>query len=191
MLYPGSLHHHQGLDVAIRAFAKAATQMPTAQFCIYGQGQQKESLQLLAREQGMEGRVVFHEPVPLESIAEIMSHADLAIVPKRASCPFGTEAASTKILQFMALGVPLVVSRTKIDTLLFSEDQVEFFESENESDLADRLVSLYREADRRSYLSTNGSLFGAENSWTKKKTAYLELVAYLVGEHEKAPQCRR
>ena len=37
MLYPGSLNWHQGLDIAIRAFAKVTEEVPNAEFWIYGE----------------------------------------------------------------------------------------------------------------------------------------------------------
>jgi glycosyltransferase involved in cell wall biosynthesis len=38
ILYPGSLNHHQGVDIAIRAFALVRKEMPGALFHIYGAG---------------------------------------------------------------------------------------------------------------------------------------------------------
>ena len=38
ILYPGTLNHHQGVDIAVRAFAIAAPQMPGAEFHVYGRG---------------------------------------------------------------------------------------------------------------------------------------------------------
>ena len=48
----------------------------------------------------------------MKQIAEVMANADLGIVPKR-NDPFGGEAFSTKILEFMSLGIPIVVIRNK------------------------------------------------------------------------------
>src|SRR5947207_1423231 len=41
ILYPGSLNHHQGVDLAIRAFALIRNDAPNAEFHIYGEGDQK------------------------------------------------------------------------------------------------------------------------------------------------------
>ena len=42
--YPGTLNWHQGLDIAISAFAKIGEQIPDAEFHIYGEGPVKASL---------------------------------------------------------------------------------------------------------------------------------------------------
>ena len=67
--------------------------------------------------------------------ARHLANADLGVVPKRADS-FGNEAYSTKIMEFMSLGVPVVVSSTKIDRFYFDDSVVRFFESGNADALA-------------------------------------------------------
>ena len=62
--------------------------------------------------------VLIKPPIPLEKIADAISNADLGIVPERKDS-FGNEAFSTKIFEFMSLGVPLIASDTKIDKYCF------------------------------------------------------------------------
>jgi glycosyltransferase involved in cell wall biosynthesis len=105
-----------------------------------------------------------------------MASADLAIVPKRASTTFGDEAASTKILEFMSVGVPVLVARTSIDTLLFGEGVVRFFESDDVQSLANELLYLYRNKDIRDELSNRGLVHSRENAWTDKRRVYLNII---------------
>jgi glycosyltransferase involved in cell wall biosynthesis len=181
LLYPGSLNFHQGLDVAIRAFAMVAKEMPNAEFHICGEGADKAKLVDLTKSLGMEKRVLFHDWMPLSSVVDAMSNADLAVVAKRASNPFGTEAASTKITEFMAMGVPVIVSRTKIDSFYHTSEQVEFFESENEPALAAAILRLSQDEARRAELTRSGLQYVREHSWKVKKHEYLDLVDTLAG----------
>ena len=174
--YPGTLNWHQGLDIAIKAFAKVADQIPEAEFHIYGEGPSKPDLISLANQLHLNGKVKFNEMMPIERIAEKMANSDLAVVPKRASSPFGNEAASTKILEFMSSGVPVIVSRTKIDTYYHSDQTVKFFESENEGDLANCILLLRRDPELRSRLAANAAKYAQENNWEAKKEQYLSLV---------------
>jgi glycosyltransferase involved in cell wall biosynthesis len=173
ILYPGSLNRHQGLDVAIRAFAKVASQMPNAEFCIYGDGSEQSALIDLARSLGLDGRVSINPSLPLEQIVEIMAQADLAVVPKRASSTFGNEAASTKIMEFMALGVPVVVSRTRIDSFYHDDSMVRFVEPENTDSLAAAMLQLWRDEALRQRLAANALQYVEANSWMKRKFDYL------------------
>ena len=95
IMYPGTLNWHQGLDIAIRSFARVTDLMPEAEFHIYGEGPTKDSLLALAKMLGLDGKVRFKPFVPTQEIARLMADADLAVVPKRASL-FGSEAQSTK-----------------------------------------------------------------------------------------------
>lgn len=176
ILYPGSLNHHQGLDVAIGAFARVAGEMPGAEYHIYGEGSTKPALIQLASDLGMSDRILFHDALPTEEIAEIMAASDLAVVPKRASSGFGNEAASTKIMEFMSLGVPLIVSNTKIDTFYHDDTRVRFFESENEADLGEAMLELWSDPDLRAQLVAGASQYIEQNSWTVRKLDYLNLV---------------
>jgi glycosyltransferase involved in cell wall biosynthesis len=183
VIFPGSLNWHQGVDVAIRAFGLIKDQAPNAEFHIYGEGPEKESLKRLAAELGLEGRVVFQGFVPLEQIAEAMADADLGVVPKRARA-FGNEAFSTKTMEFMALGVPAIVANTDIDRRCFNDSVVKFFESENAEDLASALLQLRSDLVLRERLVTNATAFVAKNSWDSAKVEYLGLVDRLVRNGE-------
>lgn len=182
LLYPGSLNWLQGLDVAIRAFSRVALQIENVEFQIYGDGPAKPELVSLTKSLDLESKVIFHPLASLDKIAEVMSNSNLAIVPKRASSPFANEAASTKIMEFMAMGVPVVVSRTKIDSFYHDSSRVEFFESENVDELAVTIVKLYRDVNRRTELIQNAFRYVLENSWALKKLEYLALVDALTGQ---------
>jgi glycosyltransferase involved in cell wall biosynthesis len=174
--YPGTLNWHQGLDIAVKAFAKVVDEIPEAEFRIFGEGPSKPELIELANRLGLNGRVIFNDMVPIEQIAREVTNSDLAVVPKRASSMFGNEAASTKILEFMAAGIPVIVSRTKIDTYYHSDLTVKFFESENESDLAKSILELKRDGKLRSRLVENAAQYAQQNNWEVKKKQYLSLV---------------
>jgi glycosyltransferase involved in cell wall biosynthesis len=179
------LNWHQGLDIAVRAFAKVAEEVPEAEFRIFGEGPSKPELIKLTDQLGLNGRVVFNDMVPTERIAQEVANSDLGVVPKRASSIFGNEAASTKILEFMATGVPVVVSRTKVDTYYHSDLTVKFFESENESDLAKSILELKRNADLRSRLVANAAEYAQKNNWEIKGKQYLNLVDSLTSAKRK------
>lgn len=176
ILYPGTLNYHQGLDVALRAFAKIADKIPNAEFCIYGQGSEKDSLIALRDELGLVNRVHIDDFLPVDQIASIMARADLAVVPKRASSTFGNEAASTKIIEFMSLGVPVIVSRTRIDSFYHNDTMVLFVEPENEEALAQAILSLWRDPARRLTLAQQGLRYVERNNWEAKKAEYFQVI---------------
>jgi glycosyltransferase involved in cell wall biosynthesis len=178
--YPGTLNAHQGLHIALHALARIKEELPDIEFHIYGEGPAKISLIELSTQLGLSDRVVFHEFLRCDQIAEAMALSDLAIVPKCSSSAFGNEAMSTKIMEFMSLGVPVIVSRTKVDSFYHTDSRVKFFESGNPSDLADAIVMLYHDAQLRNRLAANASAYVRDNNWQDKKQMYLQIVDSLV-----------
>jgi len=176
IIYPGSLNRHQGLDLAIRALARVATGLPSVELHIYGTGPERESLIQLSKELALEEKVRFFESVPLRRMPEVLANADIGVVPKRASDFFGNEAFSTKIMEFMSQGLPVIVSRTRIDTHYYGNDEVRYFESENVEDLACAIRDLAGDQGLRERLAKNGRAFVQRNSWDTQKQRYLGLV---------------
>ena len=175
-MYPGTLNWHQGLDIAVEAFAKAAKEMSNAEFHIYGEGPTREALIALSEQLGMADRIRFFGFLPTREVAEKMAAADVAVVPKRASSAFGNEAASTKIMEFMSLGVPVIVSRTRIDTHYHNDSRVQFVKSEDVEAFGHAMARLYRDPELRKSLASNASQYIVTNNWAEKKSEYLALV---------------
>jgi glycosyltransferase involved in cell wall biosynthesis len=178
VMFPGGLQWHQGLDIAIRAFGKL--RLPEAEFHIYGDGNMKPELVALTAELGLNDRVKFFNPMPIKQIAEVMAQADLGVVPKRADS-FGNEAYSTKIMEFMSLGVPMVISSTKIDRYYFNDQVVRFFESGNVDQLAAAMQDVLSNADLRNGMVKQALDYVSRNNWESKKGEYLLLVDRLCG----------
>lgn len=181
MLYPGTLGWHQGLDIAVRALAKIRNQAPSAELHIYGRGTERDNLERLIKELQLEDRVFLKEGMPIDQIADVMANADLGIVPKK-NDPFGGEAFSTKTLEFMSLGIPIIVSGTKIDRFYFNDSVVKFFEPDNVDDLAQAILKLYNHKEIREQLKKNASRFIEDFKWSKKKDDYFNLVDSLISK---------
>jgi glycosyltransferase involved in cell wall biosynthesis len=180
LTYPGSLNWHQGLDIAIRAFASIANSMPDAEFHIYGEGPAKPSLMMLANELEMQNRVIFHDFLPSREIARVMAATDLAVEPKRATSAFGNEALSTKILEFMSLGVPVIACRTKIHAFYYDDSIVQYYENDDEMELAKQILWLRTNPDRCNQLIANAKEYARRNTWDARKGEYLDLVDSLI-----------
>jgi glycosyltransferase involved in cell wall biosynthesis len=179
MCYPGTLNWHQGVDLAVAAMALLRERAPNLRLLIMGDGPDREKLQAMVIQKGLEDRVTLAGMIPLEQVAETMASVDLGVVPKRKNS-FGNEAFSTKIMEFMAMGVPVLASNTRIDQWYFDEGQVQFFESENIGDLAAKIMELMRDSTNRSALRARGIKFIEKNNWGLKKYEYLDLVDGLV-----------
>ena len=180
-MFPGSFQWHQGLDIAIEAISLVRKQVPNVELHLYGSGRMEGDLRQLASKLDLNGSVRFCGTVPLDRMPEVMANADFGVVPKRAD-EFGNEAYSTKIMEFMSQGVPVIASRTKIDTYYFDDTVVRFFTSGDAQALADAMIELIRRKDLRDSLSAHGRGYVTRNSWAVRKQDYLHLVDSLTAE---------
>jgi len=175
VFYPGTLSRHQGVDLLITAIAKIQNEIPNIRLLIIGDGAERESLITMASRHAIEDRVTIRGGMPIEQIAAMMATVDLGVEPKRKRS-FANEALSTKILEFMAMGVPVLASDTTVHQLYFQGGLVEFFDSENADDLAAKILDLSRDAAKRSAFREKGRQFITTNNWEVKKYEYLKLV---------------
>jgi glycosyltransferase involved in cell wall biosynthesis len=177
--YPGSINWHQGIDLAIRAFAIIKDRVPEAEFHLYGSGPSLDSLIKLARDLGVERTVLFKGNRPLREIVGIIENSDLGVVPKR-NDSFGDQAFSTKIMEFMSMGVPVVVSETTIDRYYFDSSMVKFFKPGDEKSLAEALLEVVTSRPLRERLVANSNKFIETNDWEVNKHKYWEIIEKLV-----------
>src|SRR5580704_12345900 len=179
ILYPGTLNFHQGLDIAIHAFSLIEKHMPNAEFHIYGAGEQTEALRQLIVDLGLKQKISLTDRLPLDQIVSFMENADLGVVPKRSS-GFGNEAFSTKILEFMSLGTPVIVPDTMVDKYYFTDSVAYFFSANDEKSLAEAMLNLYRNKELRQRLADKASEFVKKYTWDANCQKYFDLVDSLV-----------
>lgn len=181
MIFPGGLHPHQGVHVAVEAFVDVLKRHPTAEFHIVGDGPERERLAALVTRLNLGANVRLFPPVPLNQVSELLSKAHIGVVPKLAD-GFGNEAYSTKIMEFMAAGLPVVASETLIDRFYFGKGEVLFFESGNARALAEALDAMLSQPELRRELRERGLAYTREHSWSRKSQEYIEVVDGLMKE---------
>jgi len=100
----GSLTPEKGLDVLLQALPFLTVRHPRLGLCIVGDGRLRASLQDLARELGLQERVFFAGAQT--DVRPWLAAFDLFLMPSR------REGMGIAILEAMAMGKPVVASRT-------------------------------------------------------------------------------
>jgi glycosyltransferase involved in cell wall biosynthesis len=178
-VYPGSLGYHQGLDIAIRAFDLAKGAVPEAKLHIYGEGGDRSALEKMVNNLRLHRKVLFFDWVAVDRVAAELATADIGIVPKRDDS-FGGEAFSTKVLEFMSMEIPAIVSGTKIDRYYFSNEVVRFFTPGDPESLAGAIIELATRPEERKRLVHNASEFVKGMKWDVRKAEYFKVIERLV-----------
>jgi glycosyltransferase involved in cell wall biosynthesis len=178
IVYPGHLSHHHGVDIAVRAMPVIKQSAPGARLEIYAASwvpEYRTQLEADISSLGLGDSIAIHPPLDIDGLVEVYKRTDIGVVPKRGGI-FASEAFSSKILDFMASGIPIVASRTTVDEHYFDGSMLEFFEPENHQDLARGILALQNDPARKKTLSENGKRYALENNWDVKERVFLEIV---------------
>jgi glycosyltransferase involved in cell wall biosynthesis len=174
----GTLVQRYGYDTLIEALPL----IPDAELAIIGDGDQRESLERLAAELGVGDRVEFIGFVPLNQIAGRLAEADLGVVPNRSDV-FTDLVVPTKLMEYVALGIPAVVSRTPAVEAYFDSRSVAFFEPGDPEHLARTVRECKADPEHCRQMALNArERYAVTMSWPIMKRRYLDLVRQLVGD---------
>lgn len=102
LIHVGRLTPQKGQDILLKAFAKALNSAPDWHLDLYGQGAEKESLEELTKELGLQDNVTFQGVT--KNIQEKVSEASVFCFPSR------FEGFPNALAEAMALGLPVVAS---------------------------------------------------------------------------------
>ena len=99
---------HKGQDVAIRALARLATELPTLRYVMVGEGPDEQRLRALASTLGVGGRVVFAGAMRDDMLPAVYAGAALYVGLSRLLPPINVEGFGISFVEAAASGVPSV-----------------------------------------------------------------------------------
>jgi glycosyltransferase involved in cell wall biosynthesis len=176
LVYHGTISRRHGIDVAFRAIALAKNQVQNIEFSVIGDGDDRQRLIALASEMGLSDHIRFsHGRVPLDELPARIKRADLGIVSILYD-PFTRYMLPVKLMEYLRLGIPVIVSRTKTIETYFDDTMVRYFEPGNAKELANHIVDLYKNRHKRESLVSNAERFNRKFTWESQKAIYYDLM---------------
>jgi glycosyltransferase involved in cell wall biosynthesis len=176
LVYHGTISPRHGLDVAVRAAAIASPQIDGFQFLILGVGDDVPRIRHLVTELNLNRIVdIRGDTVPLDDLIQEIGDADAGVVPIL-NDSFTRYMLPQKLLDYVALGIPVICSDTETIRHYFDDSMAAFFTPGDEHELAERLLELSRKPILRRDLARNASSFFSENSWESQKLRYRAIV---------------
>ena len=101
---------YKGHDVLLRSVRLLEERLPLIRLSIVGDGPLRPSLEGLARELGIEGRVVFHGRVSPLELEVLYDSSDVFVMPSRLSRSGGGEGFGLVYLEASAHGLPVIAA---------------------------------------------------------------------------------
>ncbi len=181
LIYPGTLAPRYGLETVVRALPQLKTQIPEIRLLIFCQETPyKDELRQLADRLGVLPYVEIMPLIRNEEVPHRLMEADIGIYPALNDVHMAL-ATPTKVLEFSAMGIPIVSSRLKMVEETFGDSAIMFFESGNASQFAQCVVELYQDPKLRSRLAENAyQMFVQKFSWDHEFRVYLDLLHRLL-----------
>lgn len=173
--YHGNLSEVAGSGTLIRAMPLIRGQIPGVRLQMLGHPEKMPSLKQLARSLDVEDCIRFMKSVHIRNLPSLMREVDVGIDPKKDGVYSG-ETLSVKAMEYLAMGIPLVVSGTPAAKAYFNDSMVLFFRPDDERDLARQVIKLHRSAGLGKRLTLNAGNFFNTHHWNRYRESYFALL---------------
>jgi glycosyltransferase involved in cell wall biosynthesis len=172
----GTIEPQYGLDTLMRAAALVRDEIPELRVQVFGDGTQREEIEALAAELGLDETVWFSRGyVPYDELVDAIAQADVGAVPMKRDA-FRDLTHCNKMFDFVAMGTPAAVARTRAVEAYFDEESFAFFASGDERDLARVLRALHRDPAGRRRLAKHAAAVAEPYRWPRQRARYLAFV---------------
>jgi glycosyltransferase involved in cell wall biosynthesis len=176
----GTVEPHYGIDTVIEAVALLRHELPGLRLSVYGDGSDLPRLRRLATEKEVADRVRFSGGfVPIDDLVAAIGRADAGVVAMRRDA-FRDVTLAGKMFDFIAMGKPVVSSRTRAVEQTFDPSSVALFESGDAADLARVLRELAGDPERRRRMARRAAEVAREFQWSRQREVYAGVVGELL-----------
>jgi glycosyltransferase involved in cell wall biosynthesis len=178
LVYHGTVSRRHGLETAIRAVEIARQTHDDIQLSIIGEGDDIERLKGIVAARGLGDAVQIEGLMPIEQLGAAFAQVSAGIVPI-VDNPFTRYMLPVKLLEYVALGLPVISSDTSTIRAYFDDSMVAYVRPGDVDDLAAKIVALRRDPELRDSLVRNADTFLEQYSWDRESERYHDLVESL------------
>ncbi|MEK7434590.1 MAG: glycosyltransferase family 4 protein [Cyanobacteriota bacterium] len=174
-VYHGTITKLYNLDFAVRALVKIKDKIPNFEFHIYGDGNQIELLESLVKEFDLSKIVFIHGRVSHKAIPEILSKANLGILPIKKDI-MSNLSFSNKLAEYVHYEIPVISSNLDSVMSYFPNDSIYYFKDNDEDDFCKQLLHIYNNYEESKNYVEKASSINKEISWNIMKEKLQNLV---------------
>lgn len=171
----GSLLERYGNHVLLHALPRIIQQIPNVRLDIYGDGEYRDVLEEIVSKTNLTDYVRFHGLVPIEDIPRYLLQADVGYVGI-----LNDLMLTNKLIEYVALGVPAVVSRQPTTAHYFPDDSVRYFDAGDASGLAQAIIDVHDHPANATKRAETAYSRYQHYRWSVQKDIYLGVYADLM-----------
>lgn len=171
LAYHGTLTSWYGIDLLIDALRQLRTERLDIDAVVLGDGDALPTLRAQLTAAGLERYVYLSgRYVPIEQALATVAAADCGVIPNRPS-EINRFALSSKLFEYVELGIPVVVAELQTLAAHFGPDEVTFFEPGSAASLANAIRWVYSNREQALAKSERARLRATQYSWSRNKDA--------------------
>jgi glycosyltransferase involved in cell wall biosynthesis len=145
IVYHGTVTPHYGVDLLVAAFASVRDEIGPATVEIYGEGDHLGAIRAQVEELGLADQVLIRdEMLPQRDVLERVCGASLGVIPNRPT-RLNRFALSSKLFEYVALGIPVVSADLPTIHEHFGDNEVLFFRAGDAASLGQALLEAARD----------------------------------------------
>jgi glycosyltransferase involved in cell wall biosynthesis len=175
MVFPGGAKKSKGGDILLAALARILNRIPEPHLYVALDVPAIHDLRRMTRELGLEANVTFSGFLPMNEYWKMLAGADLFVLPAR------IEAFSIAALEAMALGKPIVASKTGGIPEVVKDGRNGILVAPDPTEVADAILRIYGDIGLRTEISKRNVVDAAEFDWKSIAGKYAELYREALG----------
>jgi glycosyltransferase involved in cell wall biosynthesis len=181
LLHHSNLQRLYGLDIAVEALAAIDPAELPHRLDVYGDGPFRPEIERAIARTGTGDRVHLHGRVAIEALPAILAGADLGLVPSRPE-PYLRYSLSQKLLEYAAMGVPVIASDLATFRAHFTATAVRYVPGGDPAALAAAIRELAADPEGAAGLGREAQRQAASYAWPAQASRYVAIVERLIAE---------
>ncbi len=178
LIHHSNLQRIYGLDRAMEAIAALRYDVPL-HLDVYGDGPWRPQIEAAIERCGVGDLVTLHGRVPIDDLPGLIAAHDVGIVPSIHE-PYLEYSLSTKLLEYVAMGLPVIASDLATNRAHFTDDAILFVAGGDPASLAAAIRRIVADPGAAAARAVEASRQGAAYAWSTQRDRYVALVDRLV-----------
>ena len=142
IVYHGTITPSYGVQLVVEAAARLREAIPDLRLELYGEGDSLPGIRSAAEELGITDRLmVSGRYLPQAEVLERVAGASIGVIPNLAT-RLNQFALSSKLFEYVALGIPVVCADLPTIREHFDDEEVRFFRAGDASSLAEAIAAV-------------------------------------------------
>jgi glycosyltransferase involved in cell wall biosynthesis len=164
----GAILERYGVQTLLDAVPLLAKQGLDVRVQVFGEGEYRKSLEAQARRIGVADRVIFRGFVPQDELLATLARADLGYVGMLCDLML-----SNKLVEYVSLGIPVVVPRWPTFQHYFPEETVTYYDAGDVKSLVAAILAVAHNPAEARLRATRATAIYQGYRWSVQQEAYI------------------